>query len=286
MRISRSKWFSSFCFIPVLVWQYCLQVSIVQNCVGFFFLIQIGLKARKQWGFFVFCFFLSWPRSILIHVTSQYWQKRWQSCILPSIFLTYCITNGQWRYTPCCRAAIMQFFQFCYMYCSLKKTICTILWMGIIDYFHQILYCLRTHQQSTWEVNFDFPTLAHIGVFHRATLWRSYSCPPVFALAINHCLYLAWVLQHDQGITSPLPQPQHGQISADARCCDLHHYILINPFFSQRHSNYNLFLWQGMLWKKGWKRVKEMRKKNKKLGRREAKRGNKRDRWWQLVRGG
>lgn len=47
--------------------------------------------------------------------------------------------------------------------------------------------------------------------------------------------------QYNLGITSPLLQPLNGQISTGTRWCDRHHYILINPFFSQQHSNYNLF---------------------------------------------
>lgn len=47
--------------------------------------------------------------------------------------------------------------------------------------------------------------------------------------------------QCDRGNMSPLPRPLNGQISTGTRWCDRHHYILINPFYSQQHSNYNLF---------------------------------------------
>lgn len=47
--------------------------------------------------------------------------------------------------------------------------------------------------------------------------------------------------QCDRGNMSPLPWPLNGQISTGTRWCDRHHYILINPFYSQQHSNYNLF---------------------------------------------
>lgn len=46
--------------------------------------------------------------------------------------------------------------------------------------------------------------------------------------------------QCDRGNMSPLPRPLNGQISTGTRWCDRHHYILINPFYSQQHSNYNL----------------------------------------------
>lgn len=61
---------------------------------------------------------------------------------------------------------------------------------------------------------------------------RPHPCKNPFFIISRQC---------DRGNTSPLPRPLNGQISTGTRWCDRHHYILINPFHSQQHSNYNLF---------------------------------------------
>lgn len=61
---------------------------------------------------------------------------------------------------------------------------------------------------------------------------RPHPCKDPFFIIRRQC---------DRGNISPLPRPLNGQISTGTRWCDRHHYILINPFYSQQHSNYNLF---------------------------------------------
>lgn len=61
---------------------------------------------------------------------------------------------------------------------------------------------------------------------------RPHQCKNPFFIIRRQC---------DYGNISPLPRPLNGQISTGTHWCDRHHYILINPFYSQQHSNYNLF---------------------------------------------
>lgn len=61
---------------------------------------------------------------------------------------------------------------------------------------------------------------------------RPHPCKNPFFIISRQC---------DRGNMSPLPRPLNGQISTGTRWCDRHHYILINPFYSQQHSNCNLF---------------------------------------------
>lgn len=61
---------------------------------------------------------------------------------------------------------------------------------------------------------------------------RRHPCKNPFFIISRQC---------DRGNMSPLPWPLNGRISTGTRWCDRHHYSLINPFYSQQHSNYNLF---------------------------------------------